>query len=109
MRKMIFEYTKNKTYSESFMLEFLANSVITPLLPFFLGVVAILLYRDVGFFPFSKLRQSLSSLFSSTDSSSWRALSVALAGTLGVGNIENTESRLLVAVKRTVDSDVCTD
>lgn len=69
------------------MLEFLVNSVITPLLPFFLGVVAILLYRAVGFFPFSKLRQSLSSLFSSTDSSSWRALSVALAGTLGVGNI----------------------
>ena len=69
------------------MLEFLAESVITPLLPFFLATVAITLYFALGFFPFSKLKKSLSTLFSRTDSSSWRALSVALAGTLGVGNI----------------------
>ncbi|MBQ4121129.1 MAG: alanine:cation symporter family protein, partial [Clostridia bacterium] len=69
------------------MIHFLADSVITPLLPFFLGLIAIILYCDLNFFPFSKIRRVLSSLFSSTDSSSWRALSVALAGTLGVGNI----------------------
>jgi len=69
------------------MLDFLATSVITPVLPFFLGFVGIILYRDLGFFPFSKPRRAFSSLFSSSDSSSWRALSVALAGTLGVGNI----------------------
>lgn len=69
------------------MINFLAESVITPILPLFLGLVAIILYRDLGLFPFSKLRRNVSSLFSSTDSSSWQALSVALAGTLGVGNI----------------------
>lgn len=69
------------------MLDFLATSLITPVLPFFLGFVGIVLYRDLGFFPFSKLRRSFSCLVSSADSSSWRALSVALAGTLGVGNI----------------------
>jgi len=69
------------------MIHFLADSVITPLLPFFLGLIAIILYSDLKFFPFLKIRRNLSSLFSSTDSSSWKALSVALAGTLGVGNI----------------------
>jgi len=69
------------------MLDFLANSVITPLLPFFLGFVGIILYCDLKFFPFSTIRRVLSSLFSSTESSSWRALAVALSGTLGVGNI----------------------
>ena len=69
------------------MLEFLAESVITPLLPFFLSAVAIILYVSLDFFPFSQLKKSLSTLFLRGDSSSWRALSVALAGTLGVGNI----------------------
>ena len=69
------------------MLEFFAESVITPLLPFFLSAVAIILYVSLDFFPFSQLKKSLSTLFSRGDSSSWRALSVALAGTLGVGNI----------------------
>lgn len=69
------------------MLEFLAESVITPLLPFFLSAVAITLYISLGFFPFSQLKKSLSTIFSRGNSSSWRALSVALAGTLGVGNI----------------------
>lgn len=69
------------------MLDFIANTVITPLLPFFLGFVGIVLYVKLRLFPFSTPRKALSSLFSSNDSSSWRALAVALAGTLGVGNI----------------------
>ena len=69
------------------MLKFLAESVITPLLPFFLGIVAVILYWNLRFFPFSHLKKTIFSLFSSADSSAWRALSVALAGTLGVGNI----------------------
>lgn len=68
------------------MLTYLASSV-TALLPFFLGSVGIFLYCDLKFFPFLNFRRNFSTLFSSADSSSWRALSVALAGTLGVGNI----------------------
>ncbi len=69
------------------MLNFLANSLITPLLPFFLTFVGIVLYVRLKFFPIFKIKRVLSTLFSSSENTSWRALAVALAGTLGVGNI----------------------
>lgn len=69
------------------MLNFLADSVLTPILPFFLGTVGIILYIDLRFFPFLKLKTIIKTLFQKSDTSSLRALSVALAGTLGVGNI----------------------
>ena len=81
------EYSKVFMKRSRVMLEFLTQSVITPLLPLFLGTVGIILYFDLKFFPFVKIKALLSSLFKDANGSSWRALSVALAGTLGVGNI----------------------
>jgi len=69
------------------MLKFLADGLITPLLPLFLGAVGCILYIDLRFFPFLRIKTILKTLFRRSDSSSWRALAVALAGTLGVGNI----------------------
>lgn len=69
------------------MLRFLAEDLITPLLPLFLGAVGIFLYIDLRFFPIVRLKTLLSTVFRHANAASWRALSVALAGTLGVGNI----------------------
>lgn len=69
------------------MLKFLANELITPLLPFFLALVGIILYIKLKFFPITKIKRVMRTLFASQNSSSWHALAVALAGTLGVGNI----------------------
>lgn len=69
------------------MLEFLADSVITPLLPPVLALVGIMLYIKLKCFPIFKIRRILSELFKENRSSSWQALAVALGGTLGVGNI----------------------
>lgn len=69
------------------MLNFLANSIITPLLPFVLTLVGVILYAELKCFPITELRRILSELFKRGENSSWQALAVALAGTLGVGNI----------------------
>lgn len=70
------------------MLEFLSEKIVTSILPFVLVLVGGILWVTLRFFPIVRLKTVLLSLFSKgSSSSSWRALSVALAGTLGVGNI----------------------
>ena len=70
------------------MLTFLAERVITPLLQLFLISSGGILLVTLRFFPFCKTSRILGTLFDKNAAGdSWRALSVALAGTLGVGNI----------------------
>ncbi|MBR2987973.1 MAG: sodium:alanine symporter family protein [Clostridia bacterium] len=70
------------------MLDYLTHGIMTPILLLALITVGGMFWIRLRFFPILKIKDILRSLFDRRSSSaSWRALSVALAGTLGVGNI----------------------
>lgn len=72
------------------MLTFISEKIIGPVLPVFLVTAGLYMNICLGFFPFTKVNFIIGSLFHKRHSKGvtpLKALCVALAGTLGVGNI----------------------
>jgi len=80
------------------MIEFIAAKIVTPFVLIFLLLCALLIGYDLKFFHLYKIKDICSALFkkSSKKIQSVKALTTALAGTLGVGNITGVASALMI-------------